>query len=108
MFRLTSHSSAVLLDHIIIVITYYYDTPIGSIVQHVKRGAVTSPDNPLVTKAVVRGNHHPEVMVASKSTLKHTSFSDPNRRGWERPSGMGGCTQRCHPRGATGTRVAAC
>ena len=38
----------------------------------VKKGGVTSPDNPLVTKAVVRGNLQPEVMVASKSTLKHT------------------------------------
>ena len=65
----------------------------------VKKGAVTSPDDPLVTKAGVCGNHHLEVMVASKSTLKHTSFLDPSRRGWEGPSGMGGRTQRCHPRG---------
>ena len=34
MFRLTLHSLAALLDHIVIVITYYRDTPSGNIAQH--------------------------------------------------------------------------
>ena len=97
MFQLTLHSLAASLDVAVIVIQYYCNTSVGSIVQHGEEWFCNFSQQSVCHKDCYAVEIITQMMVISKFTFKHTIFSNPSRRGW-----MGGCTPRCHSGGVGG------
>jgi len=91
MFQLTLHSIAASLDVADIVIQYYCNTSVGSIVQHGEEWFCNFSQQSACHKDCYAVEIITQMMVISKFTFKHTIFSNPSRRGW-----MGGYTPRCH------------